>query len=272
MKRDILFDVVHKALGIKAVDKLHLHFLKLAALGVSPFALQIPTSQDIAQGRVTSPDQSEITRGNLYDFQLYATAGATQMQFFALPIGQGIATALGAVVGSAKSKHDTNLQVANTLPSGKAFFAESIEYYAFPGASAAANTYTPANPAQFAAANAAIPQLQVADVNTLLQSGTGELFVLDKTYVRETPMMSFPQQVGMSVDAALATTSATAGEIAVLNAHSAGRAYTLDIPFTLLPAQNFGFNVDYPGLVATPSGFNARVGIKLFGWFIRATQ
>lgn len=264
---------VKAALGSRAANRLHAHIRDRAALGMNPFNTgTIPTGDDFSRGRVTSPDQSEVSRGRLYDYQLYATAGTTQQQFFSFPVGQGVATAPGAAVGSTKTLADTNLQVANTLPSGKAFFVESIEYYFWAGLSNVANTYTQAVPSVFAAANAAAVAAQVNDVSTVNQAGVGYLFVLDKVYTRETPMMAYPQQTGLSIQAALATTSATAGEIAVVYAQSAGRPYTLDIPFTLLPAQNFGFNIDYPGVVATPSGFNGRNGIVLNGWFMRATQ
>jgi hypothetical protein len=41
---------------------------------------------------------------------------------------------------------------------------------------------------------------------------------------------------------------------------------------TLVPAQNFAVNLLWPGVVATPSGFNGRVIVRLDGYFARSTQ
>jgi hypothetical protein len=249
-------------------------FLNWRALvsAASPFSTYVPTASDFERGRVTNPDQSEISRGRLYDYLLYPAAGTQQLSFFSQPIGQGIATALGSVVGSAKSLFDTNVQIANQLPSGKAFMVESIEVYFWAGASAAANTYVPAPHNFFNAVAAAAVMVELDDVDTFYQSGMLELNVLDKNYIRETPLGCFPPQVGVSYSAALASNSATTAEVGGQIAQGAGRPYTLDIPFTLLPAQNFSVNLLWPGLVAMPSGFNARVGVVLNGWFMRATQ
>ena len=41
---------------------------------------------------------------------------------------------------------------------------------------------------------------------------------------------------------------------------------------TLQPAVNFDVTLRWPALVATPSGFNGRVGIILDGYLMRASQ
>lgn len=238
----------------------------------APFPTYVPTAQDFERGRVTNPDQSEISRGRLYDFLLYPATGAQQLNFFALPIGQGVTTALGAAVGSVKSLFDTNIQVANMLPSGKAFLLDSIEVLFFAGSSASANTYTPAPHNFFAAVAAQTVMVELDDVDTFYQSGMLELNVLDKNYIRETPLGCFPPQTGISYSAAVATNSATTAQVGGQIAQGAGREYALGIPFTLLPQQNFSVTMTWPGLVALPSGFNGRVGVVLNGWFMRATQ
>ena len=88
---------------------------------------RLPTAADFNARRVTNPNQSEIVRQRFYDYQLYATAGTTQLTFFSAPVGQGVTTALGGTAGTAKTLWDTNLELPNTLPSGKAFMIESIE-------------------------------------------------------------------------------------------------------------------------------------------------
>lgn len=233
---------------------------------------QVPDAMDFEMGRVTSPDQSEVTRGSLYDYQLYPLAGVTEMQFFANPAGQGIATALGAVVGSVKTLSDTNIQVANTLPSGKAFRIFSIEVRFWAGNSAAANTYTRRPKSNFAAVAVATVANEVDDVDAFYQSGLFELAVLDKVYIRETPLVSFPTQVGISFAGMISTNSATTSEVEGHITQSAGREYQMKVAFTLLPQQNFSVALKWPGVVATPSGFNGRVGVILNGFFMRATQ
>lgn len=230
------------------------------------------TPSDFSAYRVTNPDQSEVVRGRLYDYQIYPAAGVAQLSFFAAAIGQGITSALGAVVGSPKTKFDTNLQVPNTLPSGKAFRIETIEIVFFPGLSATANTYTPAVPNTFAAAAAAGQLTQHADVETFYQAGLCKLAVLDKVYVEETPAICFPPQTGINTTGGIATNSATTAALGFQKSKAAGNVYALDPYITLQPAVNFGFVIEYPAAVAMPSGFNGRVGVILDGHFIRASQ
>ena len=139
---------------------------------------RMPTAADFNARRVTNPNQSEIVRQRFYDYQLYATAGTTQLTFFSAPVGQGLTTALGGTAGTAKTLWDTNLELPNTLPSGKAFMIESIEVLFFPGSVSTANTYTIASPALFNATAAAAVSSQLADVNSFYQSGMLELNIL----------------------------------------------------------------------------------------------
>lgn len=227
---------------------------------------------DFSRARVTNPNQSEIVRQRLYDWQLYPTAGQGQLTFFALPVGQGVTTALGGVVGSAKTYADTNMDLAGQLPSGKAFMVESIEVHFFAGASAAANTYTPATAGLFNAVAAAAIVAQANDVNTFYQAGILEFNILSKNYVRETPALAFPPKQVFNIDIGIANNSATTSTIGVLNSRAAGRPYYVDPEIALAPAQNFDVKLLYPGAVATPSGFNGRVGIILDGYFKRASQ
>ncbi|NBS80103.1 hypothetical protein EBS57_10020, partial [bacterium] len=104
--------------------------------------MAIPTAADFNARRVTNPGQSEVIRQRLYDYQLYATAGVTQLTFFQNPIGAGITSAIGGTVGSAKTIWDTNMQLAGTLPSGIAYMVESIEVLFLPGSVSTTNTYT----------------------------------------------------------------------------------------------------------------------------------
>ena len=99
-----------------------------------------------------------------------------------------------------------------------------------------------------------------------------ELNVLSKNYLRETPMMAFPPKAHLDVSAALASNSATTSEVGVTFAKAAGRPYYIQPEISLQPAVNFEVVIKYPAAVATPSGFNARVGVILDGFFMRASQ
>ena len=233
---------------------------------------RLPNSSDFNSRRVTNASQSEVIRQRFYDYQLYPTAGVSQLSFFQQPIGQGITSSLGGTVGTGKTVWDTNLELGGTLPSGKAFMIESIEVLFMPGSVATANTYTLANPAVFAAVAAAAVSGQANDVNSFYQSGLLELNILSKNYLRETPMICFPPKSNINIDAAIASNSATTSEVAILNARVAGRPYYVSPEIALQPAVNFEVIIKWPAAVATPSGFNARVGVILDGYFMRASQ
>lgn len=232
----------------------------------------IPSAEEFNSYRVTNAGQSEILRQRLYDYNLYPTAGVTQLSFFSQGPGQGITSALGSPVGSGKGFWDTNQEMPNTLPSGKSFMIESIEVLFFPGSVATANTYTPANISVFAAVAAAAVAGAANDVNTFYQSGMLELNVLSKNYLRETPLVAFPPKAQLDTSAGVASNSATTAEVAVSVTKAVGRPYYLEPRITLQPAVNFEVKLSWPAVVATPSGFNARVGVILDGYLMRASQ
>jgi hypothetical protein len=227
---------------------------------------------DFTANRVTNPGQSEIIRQRLYDYQLFATAGYTSLLFFQSPIGQGITSAIGATVGTAKTLWDTNMELGGQLPSGKSFLIESIEVLFTPGTSSTTNTYTQAGFVAFNATAAATVGNWVNDVNTFYQSGMLELNVLSKNYLRETPLVAFPPKAHFELSAAMASNSATTAQVGDVLAKAAGRPYYLEPRVTLQPAVNFDVTLRWPGLVATPSGFNGRVGVILDGYMLRASQ
>jgi len=230
------------------------------------------SAADFAQNRVTNPGQSEVIRQRLYDFQLYPAAGTQQLSFFQAPIGQGITTAIGATVGAAKSQFDTNMELGGQLPSGKSFLCESIEVLFLPGGSATANTYTTANLSQFNATAALTVTGAIQDVQQFYQTGILELNILSKNYLRETPLFTFPPKAHLSLDAAVASNSATTAEVAQNLAKAAGRPYYLEPRITLQPAVNFEVLLRWPALVPTISTNNGRVGVIIDGYLMRASQ
>ena len=230
----------------------------------------VPSAQDFNSRRVTNPSQSEIIRQRFYDYQLYATAGVSQLTFFSSPVGQGITTAVGATATTSKTLWDTNLELPNTLPSGQAFMIESIEVLFMPGSVSTTSTYTLASPVIFNATPAAAVAAQLADVNSFYQSGMLELNVLSKNYLRETPLIAFPPKANFTYSNSFAG-SGTA-ETGAVNGRAEGRPYYISPEIALQPAVNFEVVLKWPAAVATPSGFNARVGVILDGYFMRASQ
>lgn len=230
------------------------------------------TAQNFAQNVVTNRSQSEIVRQRFYDYLLYPTAGQQQLTFFSQAVGQGVTTALGATAGTPKTQWDTNLEMPNTLPSGKSYLIESIEILFLPGSVPAANTYTPATISFFAVAAATTVPAFLNDVNIVYQSGMLELNVLSKNYLRETPLLAFPPKAHFDLSGAVASNSATVGEGGFAMMKAGGRPYYLEPNITLQPAVNFEVLLKWPAAVATPSGFNGRIGVILDGGFLRASQ
>ncbi len=232
----------------------------------------LPTMENFDRGRVTDPNQSEVQRQGFFDSLLYPAAGTQQLAFFSTAIGAGLTTAIGATAGTAKTGYDTNLQIPNQLPSGKAFQVQSCEVLYVPGSVSTSNTFTIATPGVFAATAAASVYAQAADVFTFYNSGRLQFSILDKVYVDEQPLLNFPSQSGIQFDFAMSSNSSTTAANALISGRCVGRPYIWDIPLTLEPAMNFSVNLLWPGVVATPSGFNGRVVVRLDGYFARATQ
>lgn len=229
-----------------------------------------PNAADFNARRVTNPAQSEVIRQRFYDYQLYPAAGVTQLTFFANPIGQGTTSAVGATAGTAKTFWDTNLELPNTLPSGKAFMIESIEVAFFAGASATG--YVPAVPGYVGVSAATTDFNPTLDTNTFYQAGLLELNILSKNYLRETPMLSFPPKANFDLSAAVSTVAGSNNTTGLQLLKASGRPYFVEPSIALQPAVNFEVVIKYPSAVAMPSSKVGRVGVILDGYFMRASQ
>jgi hypothetical protein len=232
----------------------------------------IPTLADFKDYVVSKAGEPEVFWQPRYDWNLYPQAGINQILFFQQPVGSGVTSAIGAVVGSAKSIADTNMELQGQIPSPQGFQVESIEVLFFPGASAAANTFTPQVPNMFAVAAAASVGAQLADQITVHESGVLTFFILSKTYLTETPLGRLPPKTHFEAHGAIASNSATVGEAAIFNAFSTGQPYFLEVPISLTANGNFNVTVAYPAPVALPSGFNGRLGVYLNGFNFRNAQ
>jgi hypothetical protein len=227
-----------------------------------------------SQYAVNRPGQFEGVRQSLYDFQIYPTAGLTQFTFFALPQGQGVSSHTGNAA-NVKGLWDTNMEQAGSLPNPKSFLVESIELFFEPGSVATAATFT----TQVVFSFVAVPTNQVPisagavnDIEIIRRSGFLQFFIGSKAYLQEAPLGRFPPKTQLTLDAAVASNSATTGAIAATSGKMTGRPYFLNPPVFLAPTQNFNVTINFPVAIATPSGFNARMGVVLDGFLYRQSQ
>lgn len=231
-----------------------------------------PSVEDFASYGVVDTENTEVVRQRLWDYQLYPTAGSLVLAFFQQAIGSGITSTPGAAVGSSKFITDTNMQLQGQLPQGKAYWIETIEVAFWPGASSAANTYTTAAIAAATASAAATAALQLNDLEAIRQSGELQLNISSKNYLDETPLGAFPPKTFHKIDAAIAATLTAPASLSVVNGKWFGRPYIVEPGIVLQSGVNFDVTLKWPGAVATPSGFNGRLGVILDGYLLRARQ
>ena len=202
------------------------------------------------QNSVNRPGEQEVVRQTLYDYQVYPVAGQTQLIFYQVPQGQG-----------GKTKNDTNMETAGSLPAPKKFLIEQIEVQFFPGGV----------PSVFGAQAAAT---QINDVYTVAQSGFLDLFIGSKSYLTEAPIGRFPASNRLAVNAAFSdqTTIAAALQTRSGYASFAGAPYRVEPNIALVATQNFNVTLNWPTAIALPSGVNARIGVVLKGLLYRNSQ
>lgn len=262
------------AAPLEVYGRRHLCFNALDLMGEGELGTA-PSLADIMGYSVQRPDAVEGIRQTLYDFNLYPTAGSTQIDFFQLPQGQGLSTAQGNA-NNPKTLADTNMTGAGSLPNPLAFLMTSIEVIFVPGSVSTANTFAPQVVSTFiavpVAGTAPISSGAANDVNQVLQSGFLDLTVISKPYLQEAMLRSFPPKTRLDVDCAVATNSATTGSMAIANAQAGGRPYFMNPPILIPPTTNFRVSLRWPVAVSTPSGFNGRIGIRLDGFLYRNAQ
>ncbi len=237
----------------------------------------IPSLTEALNYSVNRKNDVEGVRQSLYDFLLYPTAGQTQLTFFANPIGQPGSSSPGLTTASAKTLADTNMEAAGQLPAPKMFLLESIEIVFQPGSVSTAATFTPQVAHYAAAAPAATDSATktggaINDISAVYGAGYGNLFIGSKTYLTEAPIGRFPPKTRLEMDAAIASNNATTQTIEMATIKAGGRPYYVE-PAILLPStQNFNFTLNWPVAVATPSGFNGRIGAIFDGYLYRNSQ
>lgn len=231
-----------------------------------------PSLEQFTDNLVAALGKIEIVRQPLYDYILYPTAGSAQpFNFFTVPAGQGISSSPGNVA-NVKGDTDTNMQLAGVLPAPQAYWVDGIEFEAHPGSTAAANSYIIQIPTNAPAAAASTAQAGANDINAILSGGALTLNISNKTYYTEGPLLRFPSRETLDLQVAIANNSATAVLALKEKMNSAGEPCTLDPGIGIGSSQAFNVQVNYPVTQATPSGFNARIGVILNGWIFRPVQ
>jgi hypothetical protein len=241
-------------------------------LGIGGGMDMMPTASDFERYRVTNPDYSNVFEQPLFDYNIYPGAGTQRLPFFQTQVGAGITSAIGATAATPKTDFDTNMQLAGQLSSGIEFMINCIEVQFYPGSVSTANTYTIQTVTFFNAVAAATVGANMNDANTFYQSGKLTLTVLSQVWYTGTPLINFVPTRSFDLSAAVASNSATTSEVGAGLLRPGGLPTTLTPPIALQPSCSFDVTLSWPGLVALPSGFNARVGVILTGYQRRAGQ
>ncbi len=222
----------------------------------------VPNRNQLAKYSVNR-DGWEAVRQSLYDSQQYVAAGATQLSFFNLPVGQGTSWAGGGT----KNLSDTNMTLAGQLPANQEFLIQSIEILFEP----TTPTVAAGMPAVF---GAQLVDTFINDTYIFRRAGNLTLVIGSKPYLQEGPLMRFPAKTHFEVQAALAdvTTAGANLQSRIGVARASGRPYLLSPVDILLPQnQNFNVTLNWPeGVQAITNP--ARCFIVLDGILYRKSQ
>lgn len=216
-----------------------------------------PSFEQLDNWSVNRSGDYEVIHQSLYDFQTYAQAGQTSLNFFALPKGQ-----------SGKTIADTNLTNAGVLPAPIHFVVQSIEVYFIP-APLPVTVTTAADLVPLA------PDF-TNDAFEVWESGSLDFVIGSKSYLQEAPIGRFPQKTRLDVDtsSALQVKQAIAADqqwrLASDYAAFAGRPYWIDPWLLLVPTQNFSVELIWPTAVAISAA--ARIGVVMDGLLYRLSQ
>jgi len=170
--------------------------------------------------------------------------------FFQVPKGQ-----------AGKTAFDTNMESAGQLPSPKQFLIETMEIFFFPGVPVGTVATTATNTAK-----------QADDMYTFIQNGYLDLFIGSKSYLTEAPLGRFPASTGMRLDSAMSGTFTAPNMAKSEYAQSTGLIYRVQPEILLEPTQNFNVSLNWPAVIALPSGVAGRVGVVMRGILYRNSQ
>jgi hypothetical protein len=223
----------------------------------------ILTQADLANHRTQVGDISDVIWAPFYDSNSYvATTGHLNLNFFALPQGQGTTSAPGA--SGTKTIADTNLTAAGQLTKGNEFYMTGQEMKFFPGVSPGT-----------VQSNTVVGNF-VNDVYVLGKSGVLTLQIgSNRNYIQDGPLEVFPPVTRLAVASALA--GATTGAATTTNMDEVTYAVWSGEPYSITPVYieaTLGFQetITWPATVTLPSGANGRLQARLRGYLVRNAQ
>ncbi|MGE0294714.1 MAG: hypothetical protein AB7P97_20375 [Hyphomonadaceae bacterium] len=208
-----------------------------------------PGVASLAKYNPNRPDAVEGIWQPLYDFQTYAMAGQTQLNFFQVPQGQ-----------SSKTLADTNMTIAGSLPNPQAFFCTGVMI-----------DFNPLNVVSAIGAAALRVQANANDVAAVGRSGFLEFQIGSKVYLQDAPLNKFATNYNAGIDSSISAfgTAAAPAQVDTDYAKWKGRYYAVT-PFLIPPTQNFSVRLNWPTAVAVTVA--ARIGVILDGFLYRQSQ
>lgn len=219
------------------------------------------SAEDLARYRSYVPGVDDVIWQPLYDYLVYPTAGALTFNFFSAQQGAGTTSGFGAT--GSKTALDTNMQLSGQLGAGNQFLCLGIEVEFFAGSLPASQTA--AQPT-----NAQISQ-GTNDVYSVLRNGGLLLTIQNRPYAQDAPLIKFPTQSYLTGWSAASNGANATASIQVNYASGCGASYNI-VPILITQNQAFGVQVNFPVVIATPSGVDGRIGVRLNGKLIRNAQ
>jgi hypothetical protein len=220
-------------------------------------ALNRITRGDIASHRVTVPGTQDEIYAPLYDSILYPTAGLTQINFFSLPIGQGVTSAAGAT--GVKTEADTNMTNSGLLPKGNSFYCTGLEFNLIPGA-------LPGNTGALATTGQ-----NLNDVYAVARNGWFRFRIQNRDYVLDAPLGVAPPLNRLAVSSTPASVVTATTIVQADYAAFAGAPYNI-VPVWIEANQAFAVQVNFPVAVAITANTTSRLTCRLRGRLIRDAQ
>lgn len=220
-------------------------------------ALRKITRADLAAHRVTVPGVQDEIYDPLYDSIIYPAAGLLQINFFSLPIGQGVTSAPGAA--GAKTEADTNMTNSGLLPMGNSFYCTGIELNLIPGS-------LPGNTGVIATAGQ-----NWNDVNAVARAGWVRFRIQNRDYSLNAPCGVYAPLNRLAGNGVPSSVVTAATLVQVDYAAFSGAPYNIN-PVTIPSNTAFSVQVNFPALVPLPSTVAGILRCRLRGRLIRDAQ
>jgi len=219
------------------------------------------TPEDLAKYRSYVPGVDDVIWQPAYDYQTYPTAGALAFNWFTLLRGTGTTSAFGGA--GARTNQDTNMQLSGQFGAGNQMLVLGIEVEFWPGSVPGLQTAAQPTDAQ--------TSQQPDDVYSVLRNGILSFSVQNRPYLEDGPLIKFPTQTYLTGFAAVTNGANATASIQIAYASGCGASYNI-VPVLLRENQAFQTSITFPAVIATPSGVDGRMGVRLNGKLIRNAQ